>query len=225
MKKYIVLFLFGYIGMSAEPAVGGECLGAQEEYLNEIKQRITSVSEKDKEIIRYNLSCLRGEVGYLAMGYEYFASPTAIARIRKANKKTKSLAYEILPGLLRHKDRDIRCSAARSLAFYAWSESFDSMTECDENYAPRTKAILFAILGDKRAVPWIIRQYKIVEKKYRTKPIFSYPDKMTYLNALYHLADPVSLPFIESVIKNPKPEKIRMRAVKVRQRIQKLGEK
>lgn len=43
---------------------------------------------------------------------------------------------------------------------------------------------------------------------------------MTYLNALYHLADPESLPFIEDVIEHPKPEKIRERAIKVKERIE-----
>jgi hypothetical protein len=156
------------------------------------------------------------------MGYEYFASPTAITKIYKVNKPTQASAYDILPALLQHEDQDIRCSAARNLAFYAWPDSFEYLLACEESDAPHKTAILFAILGDKRAIPWIIQQYKLIEKKYTTKPIFSYPEKMTYLNALYHLADPKSLPFIESVINNPKPEKIKARAMKVKQRIQEL---
>jgi hypothetical protein len=44
-------------------------------------------------------------------------------------------------------------------------------------------------------------------------------EKMIYLNALYHLASAESLPFVEDVIKNPKPEKIKARAIKVKERI------
>ena len=84
------------------------------------------------------------------------------------------------------------------------------------------KAIIFAVLGNKKAVTWIISQYKLIDRKFRSRPTFNYPQKMTYLNALYHLATPEALPFLEKIIENPKPEKIKSRAERARDRIVEL---
>ena len=84
------------------------------------------------------------------------------------------------------------------------------------------KAILFAILGNGEAIPWITQQYRPVDRLYRSRPIFSYPQKMTYLNALYHLPSLKALPFVNEVIENPQPARIRPRAEKVRARILEL---
>ena len=45
---------------------------------------------------------------------------------------------------------------------------------------------------------------------------------MNCLNALYHLASAEILPFIDSIIENPKPLQIQKRAEKVKKRILKL---
>jgi len=89
--------------------------------------------------------------------------------------------------------------AAEALAYYQWSGSYEYLASCPcQGTEPR--AILYAVLGDQRAVPWIIEQYQIVSNRYRTKPQFGYQAKMTFLNALYHLASLESLPFIEEVV-------------------------
>lgn len=111
-----------------------------------------------------------------------------------------------------------RCFTAEALAYYRWENSYDYLTDCD-NDRPGRKAIVYAILGDKRAIPWIIEQYKKLDNKYRKNPIQSHSQKMTFLNALYHLASAESLPFIEEVIANPKPKEIKARAIKVKERI------
>ncbi len=220
MGLAIAVILLGWMVSPADPALAGECLDSPREYLERLERRIPAEGEDGRGTILFNLYCLRSKVDYLAMGYEYFASPTAIDKIHGENRETRPAAYRILPPLLRSKDPEIRCSAARTLAFYGWPESYPSLRACEDGDLAKTDAILHAILGDKRAIPWIIERYRAVEKKYRTKPMFSYPEKMTYLNALYHLADPESLPFIEGVIEHPKPEKIRERAIKVKERIE-----
>ena len=173
------------------------------------------------------------------MGYEYFASPTAISRIVGRNEATRDLAYEVLPQFLQFPET--QQSAAKALAYYRWPQSYEYLVEVQGSSEPlgfpgwpqsieyklairgsTEKAILFAMLGSTKAVPWIIQQYERFDRVFRSRPIFSYPQKMTYLNALYHLATPETLPFLDEVLKNPKPEKVKPRAEMVRDRILEL---
>lgn len=164
------------------------------------------------------LKCLWSHVLYLDMGYEHFASPTAVVRIHKRTEPRKSRVYEILPRFLEFPDT--RQDAAMVLGFYSWPKSYDHLVQVED--LATEKAIVFAVLGNKKAVPWLIQQYRRIDRKFRSRPIFSYPQKMTYLNALYHLATPEALPFLDEVIENPKPEKIKPRAERVRERIVEL---
>jgi len=196
----------------------GECIECREHYASVIAQADPS---SDDPGVRHAIYCLFHFVRYLDMGYEYFASPTAIPRIQKENESTKDLIWQTLPPFL--DSPYYRGNAAKALAYYRWPDSFRYLMECEVCETALTcKAILFAILGDKRAIPWIIEQFQKVDRKYRSRPRFSYNTKMTYLNALYHLASPEILPFISRVIENPRPEKIRPRAEKVRDRIYEL---
>jgi hypothetical protein len=226
-----LLFLFGIVWtiLIASRSFAGECLGCKEDYLKAISK---ADPKSEHPGIRYEMECLYHQVVYLKMGYEYFASPTAIKKIQKENEPTKDLAYEVLPKFLESPSPHIRRSAIEALAYYGWPESFEYLMKLEHkskggDYRETIsfschKAIPFAILGDKRAIPWIIGEFKKVDKMYRSRPMFSYPSKMTYLNALYHLASPEILPFINEVIKNPKPKKIKSRAKKVRSRIYEL---
>lgn len=226
MKKTILAALCACL-LLTPVAWAGDCLETPEEYVEVFRKMAASPSQAAKARIIESLWCLMDWVSYLEMGYEYFASPTAIASIAKKNQGTKALVYKYVPQLLKHQDEFVRCRAAYTLAYYRWPGSYEYLMRCDNDpkaeevkYYSTTKAILLAILGDRRATPWIIRQYRIVDQKYRSRPIFSYREKMTYLNALYHLADPAALPFIEEVIKNPRPSKIAKRAKKVKARIE-----
>lgn len=213
MKVYlsfniIFLFLLFFSGKPPQKFICGDCIESSEVYL----KRIASTGQPG-----YDVECLYAGVNYISMGYEYFASPGAIKKIKDENESTKALAYEVLPQFLHSSNKKDRCSVAKALAWYGWPESYDYLIacKCDD-------PILFAILGNKKAIPGIIKKYKAIEKKYISKSQFGYPEKMDCLNALYHLASLESLTFINSVITNPKPEKIKTRAIKVRDRIKEL---
>src|SRR5262249_1843862 len=171
------------------------------------------------------LQCVYQNDGHFRMGYEYpegFASPSAIAEIKSDNKKTAELCFRIVPGLLESDSPRLRCEAARVLAYYGWPSSFQPLIRCDD--LPERTAFLLGILGDKRGVPWVIRQYKLVDKHQGRKPPFSeYHSKMVYLNTLYHLASPEQLSFVNAIIANPKPAAIKSIAIKVRDRIYELN--
>lgn len=189
----------------------GECLDSPENYL----QELSNVNIHEEQI---SIFCLYHCVVYFEMGYQHFASSAVIDKIIKETGSSRKQAFEVLPKFLRSKSSTNRCFAAEALAYYRWENSYEYLTDCD-NDRPGRKAIIYAILGDKRAIPWIIEQYKILDKKYRKNPIQSYSQKMTFLNSLYHLASSEAMPFIDDVIANPRPKEIKERAQKVKERI------
>lgn len=167
------------------------------------------------------LYCIHHWTDYLVMGYEYFATPGALDRIEKMTQPYRDRVYQLVPKFLESEVQQTREHATGALAYYKWSDSFEYLMKCERTSISK-KCILFAVLGDKRAIPIIIQYYWELERTYKTKPKFSYPDKMNCLNALYHLASPEILPFADSVIENPKPPEILIRAEKVKKRILEL---
>jgi len=145
---------------------------------------------------------------YLTQRYQYFATLEALDEVEKRTKPYREKVYRIVPKFLQSKSVYIRETAAKVLAYYKWSESFKYLVEFDKNTTILEKCVLFAILGDKRAIPIIIQFYN--------RPKISYEAKINCLNALYHLASPEILPFIDSVIAYPKPPEIKKRAKKVK---------
>lgn len=196
---------------SPVPANAGECLDSPENYLTQLVN--ADINEEQGDIF-----CLYSDVVYFEMGYEHFASPTVINKIRNETESSKKQAVEVLPKFLKSTSSKNRCFAAEALAYYRWAPSYEYLADCDED-RPGRKAIVYAILGDKRAVPWVIQQYEKLDKKYQKKPKQSYSQKMDLLNSLYHLASSESLPFVEDVIANPKPKEVKARAIKVKKRI------
>lgn len=209
------LFLMALILMTPLQIFAGECQDSPENYLNGL-----AAVDIDKD--QRDVFCLYHKVEYYQMAYDHFATQKEINKITKETESSKKLAYELLPKFLKSGSAMNRCSAAEALAYYKWPDSYDYLTDCD-NDRPGRKAVIYAILDDKRAIPWIIEQYKIIDNKYLEHPEQSYSQKMTFLNALYHIASTESLSFIEEVIDNPRPEKIRKRALKVKKRILKQG--
>lgn len=215
-SKFVV-FLLLCIGLS----FAGACLCSTEEYLDMLTTaEVNDTSMMSNETLEA-LYCIYHWTDYLVMGYEYFATPGALDKVEKMTQFYEERVYKLVPKFLESEVQLIREHAACALVYYKWPESFKFLIKCERTSISK-KCVLFAILGDKRAIPIIIEHYWKLEKKYKTKPQFSYPDKMNCLNALYHLASPEILPFTDSVIENPKPPEILKRAEKVKKRILEL---
>jgi hypothetical protein len=210
--KLTVLFFILLLLIIAPSSFAGECTEGSEFYF---KTLAAADIDKDQSNL---ILCLCNKVNYYILGYEYFASPTALDKINKENEPIRKMVWGTLPKFLKSKSEINRCAATQALAYYKWPGSYEYLTVC-ENIDPERKAISYAVLGDKRAIPWVIGQYKNIDSLYKKNPQQSYPQKMTYLNALYHLASPESLPFIEEIINNPASKEIKERATKVKKRI------
>lgn len=218
MKKYFFLSLMflNFIFCNVSFVKAGECIdGLEYYYLKILKPQ--KVSKND---LAYAISCFSHSIYYYEMGYEHFASPTAMDKIKKYNSRYKDDLYKLLPQYLSSNDKMLKCSTAITLAYFEYKDAYNTLrNECTESPSSTVKALLFGILKAEESIPWIIEQYKKIDHKYKSKPIFSYGAKMNYLNALYHIKSKKALPFIREVIQNPRPEKILKTAIKVKERI------
>ena len=202
-------------------STAGACMRSTSEYLDILAKADVRDTSTYNEV-QTALYCLYHWTDYLVMGYEYFASPGALDKVEKMTQPYRDRVYEIVPKYLESDKPFIREFTVCALAYYKWPNCFEYLSKGKRTSMSSKKCVLFAVLGDKRAIPKIINYYWELEQKYKTKPQFSYPDKMNCLNALYHLASPEILPFIDSIIENPKPLKIKTRVEKVKKRILEL---
>ncbi len=225
MIKSIIYF---YIIFKTLSLFAGECLKPKEFYISIIsncyysgKDYIYKYKPDGYTSSRYNLtgaiSCLSHRIVDYQMGYEYFATTNAIKKIEKETSLYKKKIFKYLSRYVESTNKYIRRRAIMTLSYYGWPKSYKYLHDLD--IRPVYKAILFGILREKKAINFIIEEYKKIDRKYKKRPIFSYPQKMNYLNALYHIASIDALKFINEIIKNSRPEKIKKRAIKVKQRI------
>lgn len=196
----------------------GECLCSTDEYLDILTTAAVNDTSSMNNKALEALHCLYNWAFYLTMGYEYFAAPKALDKVEKMTQPYRGKVYQFVPKFLESEVQSIREHAACALAYYKWPDSYEYLVKCKQA-SISTKCVLLAILGDKRAIPIIIDYYRNGDQTYKE---LSYMAKMNCLNALYHLASPEILSFIDSVIETPKPPQILKRAEKVKERILEL---
>ena len=136
----------------------GACLCSTEEYLDVLTTaEVNDTSSMSNETLEA-LYCMYHWTDYLVMGYEYFATPGALDKVEKMTQSYKERVYKIVPKFLESEVQLIREHAACALTYYKWPESFEFLMKC-ERISISKKCVLFAILGDKRAIPIIIEHY------------------------------------------------------------------
>lgn len=221
--------LFFAIIIFISNANAGMCLMDTDEFLSEIKKLANSKKiNSDRENLLYSLLCLYFEVEYLDMDY---GKPLPIESLRSHSDEIKEKVREIVSPLMRHDSEEVKCSASAALAYYGWKESYDTLMSCNkimpalQGYSAgkerqvRMKAIVLSIQGDERAIPWIIEQFKSVNKRYKKKYQFGSPAKLTFLNSLEAMGSKSIIPFLEGVVKNDRSAEVRARAQSILNKI------
>jgi hypothetical protein len=215
--KIIILIVF-VIMFSTLPVFAGECLETQEYYL----KQLAGVDPKSGEGID---SCFNYTMHFEMASYTGFSeSDTSQNTEKSANDPLKNLALRLLPPFLKSPSEEVRCNTARALASYHWPGIYEHIMACPMDV--HEKAAYLAVLGDKRARPWIVNQYKDLYMKEGRKAemgIDETVEKWMLLNTLYPFASPEILPFINTVIKDNKNNyDVKARAIKIRKRIYEL---
>ena len=217
MRRIKISMLAGLIlSIPFSIILAGECMDTEENFLDAIA---AADPKSENPGVGWEISCLYHSTYYMVVDFGGFAKPEEIEDIDRWSEQYRERVFEVLPPFLESPDAFIRCATAKALAYYKWPESYEYLVKCDVDMQIVTIA---AIVGDKRAVSWIIERYKYFNRKYRSRPRFSYDDKINCLGALYHLGTPEIIPFLDEIIANPKPENIKPVAEHVLSRIHEL---
>jgi hypothetical protein len=212
--------------LAETPAARGECIEAPEVYLKELSSVINKNprSKSDRYYITSRLFCLYNDSRFtLASKYpDGFASVGAMEEIRSENKKSRDACFKVIRRFLQSTG-DIRCDAIKALAYFGDPRAASLLIGCND-INPADKATLLAIAGNRRAIPWILKQYEATETltgETRTVDAATMIHrKKVYLNALFHLGTRAQLPFIDEVIRTEKSDEIKERAKVVKAHIE-----
>jgi hypothetical protein len=209
MKITLLILL---LSVSAPAPSALDCDGTASDLLSRIEnfQPETETGE-----LAQMVKCLYAPAAYYVRQYDSFASEEVLEDIERKTDQNRLRAIKILIPFTRSEDWLLVQESSAALAYYGYSPSRQLLA----NY-PDTpvKAVLYSILGYEQSVRWGIDQFNRAERESEPDSL-SLAAKMTYLNLLYHLAAPASLPFIEGLIDSSQSEIIKTRAKLIRQRV------
>ncbi len=161
------------------------------------------------------LKCLYAPAATYVKEYDSFASEKSLEKIWNETHQNRLKVIRLLVPLTRSDDWLLAQEAAAALAYYAYPPSQELLANYPDG---PIKAILYSILGYERSYRWGVDRFIRVERQ--SKPDSSaLAAKMTYLNLLYHLASPESIPFLNNLIDSSQPQMIKARALLIKQRI------
>jgi len=207
-----ITLLILLLSISASAAVAFDCDGT----VSDLLDRIESFHAKtDTGKLAGLVKCLYAPAAHYVKEYDSFASEEILRKIDKETHQDRLRVIKVLVPLTRSDDWLLAQESAAALAYYGYPPSQELLTNYPDG---PIKAILYSILGYQRSYRWGIDQFNRVERQSRPDSLILVA-KMNYLNLLYHLASPASLPFVNSLIVSSQPEMIKARAELVRQRI------
>lgn len=210
-----MILLILLLSITASAPIASDC----EETVTDILDRIEDFPpEMDTAKLAELLKCLYAPAAGYVKEYDSFASEKSLEKIWNETNQNHLRVIKILAPLTRSDDWLLVQETAAALAYYGYPPSQELLTGYPDG---PIKAVLYSILGYKRSYGWAIDQFCRLERQ--SKPDSSaLVAKMTYLNLLYHLTMPASLPFVNSLVDSSQPEMIKVRAELIRQRIRSL---
>ncbi len=210
-----IMLIFLLLSTSASVAIPCDT----DETVSDLLERIENFRSKTETGKLAGLvKCLYAPAAHYVDEYDSFASEESLERIRDETRQDRLKVIKVLVPLSRSDDWLLAQEAAAALAYYGYPPSQELLSIYPDG---PIKAIFYSILGYERSHRWGIDQFCRLDRQ-STPDSSAMVSKMTYLNLLYHLASPASLPFINSLIESSQPEMIRARAELIRQRIMSL---
>lgn len=207
-----ITLLILLLSISASAPAASDCDGTVSDLLNRI-ENFQPRTETGK--LARLVGCLYAPAAYYVKEYDSFASEEVLRKIERETDENRLRVIKVLVPLTRSDDWLLAQEAAAALAYYGYPPGQELLATYPDSLI---KAVLYSILRYERSYRWGIDQFNRVERQ--SKPDSSVlVAKMNYLNLLYHLALPASLPFVNSLIDSSQPEMIKARAELVRQRI------
>lgn len=209
MKITLLILLFS---ITASAPIASDCEGTVTDLLDMIEEL---PPKTDTGKLAELLKCLYAPAAHYVKEYDSFASEKSLEKIRNETLQDRLKVIKLLVPLTRSDDWLLAQEAAAALAYYGYPPSQELLANYPDG---PIKAILYSILGYERSYRWSIDQFIRAERKSKPDSL-ALAEKMTYLNLLYHLARPESIPFLNNLVDSSQPQIIKARALLIKQRI------
>ncbi|MEE9552830.1 MAG: hypothetical protein V3W18_00930 [candidate division Zixibacteria bacterium] len=208
----IIGFLMVYPSVSA----GRDC----DQSIGEVLERIENHDQNgDRQELLELLRCLWAPAVEFIDDYDKFASNRILDDIEEATHNDRLDVIRVLDPMMVSKDQIIRGEVAAALAYYRYPWAKQLLSDYPDG--PQ-KAVFYAILDYKRMYRWAIDQLTKTDIRERNGESDLLTERMAYMNLVFHLAEPASLPYLDRTIGSTSEKKIKDRARMARDRILKL---
>jgi hypothetical protein len=207
----ITLFIL-LVGMLVSAGSASDCDGTASDLLSRIE---SFQPETETGELAQMVKCLYAPAAYYVEEYDFFASEEILKEIGRETDQNRLRAIKVLIPLTRSEDWLLAQESSAALAYYGYSPGRQLLADYPDT---PIKAVLYSILGYEQSIRWGIDQFNRAERESKPDSL-NLAAKMTYLNLLYHLAAPASLPFVNGLISSSQSEIIRARAKLIRQRV------
>jgi hypothetical protein len=200
----------------AAPVVSRECGNNIPELLDRIEK---AESDSDSAELAELIRCLSEPAGKWISDDDAFFSEDALEKIEAETNRDRLRVYKILIPLVASDDWLVSREAAGSLAYFGYAPAGQMLDGYPDG---PLKAVLYAIVDYKDSYRWAIDRLLRIERG--SQPEGDLHDvRTTYLGLLFHLAEPLSLPFLNKLILSGDDPEIRARAQQVKRRILELN--
>ncbi len=209
-----MIFSFVTIGLSVT------AVAERDHTIGEVLERIEKHEKNgDRQDLIDLLRCLWVPAVEYVNDYDKFIAEGVFDDIEEATYGDRLDVIRVLDPMIDSKDSILRGEVAAALAYYGYPPAKQWLRDFPDG--PQ-KAIFFAILDHKRAYRWAIDQLKIADIKERSGENDLLVERMAYLNLIFYLAEPASLPFLDGLLVSAADEKIKDRAKMAKDRILEL---
>lgn len=204
----------------------GLSLRAQAECDRTIAETLKRIEKHDENGNRQDLidllRCLWVPAVEYVNDYDKFIADDIFDDIEEATYGDRLDVIRVLDPMIESKDSIVRGEIAAALAYYGYPPAKQWLRDFPDG---PEKAIFYAILDHKRTYRWAIDQLNKTEIREKNGESDLLVERMAYLNLIFHLAEPASLPYLDSIIGSTMEEKVISRAEMARVRILELHPK
>jgi len=171
---------------------------------------------KDRDSLLVLLECLWSPAELFIMNYDYFIEDSTFAIHERETYDDRLDVVKILVPMLKTKDLVLRNDIVAALAYYKYPETRQLLSHYPFG---ALKAVFYALLDYKRSYLWAIDQLDRTENLANSREREDRDERMAYLNLLYYLAEPGSLPFLNKFIVSSQNQTEKDRAILARDKI------
>lgn len=214
-RGIFALLCFG-LSLYAGVLIAADCQQTTRSILERIKKLDTV---KDREELLDLLACLYAPATEMTRSYDSFIKPQALSDLESSTHEDRLDVIRILVPMMATKDLILKSELVAALAFYKYPPVEQLLAAYPDG---PLKAVFYTILDYKRSYLWGIDQLERSLRADQDSDSSVVAERMSYLNLLYYMAKPESLPYLHNFLESSAGEMEKKRAQLAIERIRNL---